>query len=41
VAQIRWLTGGSVSHPIVTVGGRVLVEPDLDELEWGLLRASR
>jgi mycoredoxin len=39
-AQIRWLTGGYVSHPTVVVGGDVLVEPTLSELDWALERAG-
>ena len=39
-AQLRWLTGGYVSHPTVSVGGEVLVEPSLRELEWSLARAG-
>jgi mycoredoxin len=39
-AQIRWLTGGYVSHPTVVVGGDVLVEPTLGELDWALERAG-
>ena len=39
-AQIRWLTGGYVSHPTVVVGGDVLVEPTLRELDWALERAG-
>ncbi len=37
--QLRWLTGGSASHPTIYVGGELLVEPTLDELEWALTRA--
>ncbi|HEX2220845.1 MAG TPA: glutaredoxin family protein [Gemmatimonadales bacterium] len=36
-AQLRWLTGGTVSHPTVSVGGELLVEPTLRELEWALV----
>lgn len=39
-AQLRWMTGGYVSHPTVTVAGEVLVEPTLGELEWSLSRAG-
>ena len=39
-AQVRWVAGGTVSHPTVTVGGEVLVEPSLAELEWMLRRAG-
>lgn len=39
-AQIRWLTGGYVSHPTVKVGGEVLVEPTITELDWALEQAG-
>ncbi|MGZ3336610.1 MAG: glutaredoxin family protein [Isosphaeraceae bacterium] len=39
-AQVRWLTGGYLSHPTVTVAGTVLVEPTIRELDWALERAS-
>ncbi len=39
-AQVAWLTGGYVSHPTVSVGGEVLVEPSLNELDWALVRAG-
>ncbi|GIW11515.1 MAG: hypothetical protein KatS3mg061_2572 [Dehalococcoidia bacterium] len=38
-AQLRWLTGGYVSHPTVAVAGEILVEPSLAELDWALARA--
>jgi mycoredoxin len=38
--QVAWLTGGDVSHPTVSVGGQVLIEPSLRELEWMLARAG-
>jgi mycoredoxin len=38
-AQIMWLTGGYLSHPTVVVGGAVLVEPTLRELDRALERA--
>lgn len=31
--QVQWWTGGSLSHPTVQVGGQILVEPDLNELQ--------
>jgi mycoredoxin len=34
--QVQWLTGGYASHPTVQVGGEVLVEPSLQELNWVL-----
>src|SRR4030081_2532492 len=39
-AQVRWLTGGYVSHPIVSVAGHVLVEPALADLDWALEAAG-
>jgi mycoredoxin len=39
-AQVRWLTGGYVSHPTVNVAGEVLVEPSLAELDLALERAG-
>lgn len=38
VRQLQWLTGGTASHPTVVIGGDVLVEPSLHELEWALRR---
>ena len=39
-AQVRWLTGGYLSHPTVSVAGEVLVEPNITELDWALERAG-
>src|SRR5579875_3862157 len=39
-AQLGWWSGGTVQHPTVYVGGEVLVEPDLDELDWALSRSG-
>lgn len=39
-SQVAWLTGGFVSHPTVSIGGEVLVEPSLYELDWALARAG-
>ena len=33
VRRLRWLTGGTASHPTVVIGDQVLVEPGLGELE--------
>lgn len=38
--QVKWWTGGSLSHPTVQIGGQVLVEPSLDELDWTLSEAG-
>ena len=37
--QLRWLTGGSASHPTVIINGEILVEPSLSELAWTLRAA--
>jgi mycoredoxin len=39
-AQVRWWTGGYASHPTVYIGGEVLVEPQLGEIQWALSRAG-
>jgi mycoredoxin len=39
-ARLRWWNGGRVSHPTVTVGGVILVEPTLDELDAALAEAA-
>jgi mycoredoxin len=39
-ARLAWLTGGTASHPTVSVGGELLVEPTLRELEWALVRSG-
>src|SRR5947209_7513652 len=39
-AQVRWVAGGTVSHPTVSVAGEILVQPSLDELEWALDQAG-
>lgn len=38
--RIAWLTGGEVAHPTVYVGGEILVQPTLRELEWALARSG-
>jgi mycoredoxin len=38
VSQVRWWTGGHTSHPTVQVGGDILVEPSVDEVEVALYR---
>ncbi len=37
-SQVRWWTGGDASHPTIQVGGDVLVEPNLAELESALIK---
>ena len=36
--QVRWWTGGYLSHPTVQVGGDILVEPTSAELQSCLAR---
>ncbi len=36
--QLRWWTGGYVSHPTVYIDGEILVEPSPRELQWSLAR---
>ena len=38
--QVKWWTGGAFSHPTVQIGGQVLVEPSLDEVDWALSRVG-
>jgi mycoredoxin len=38
--QLEWLAGGRLASPTVTVGGQVLVQPSLRELDWALSRAG-
>lgn len=37
-SQVRWWTGGYLSHPTVQVGGDILVEPTSNELQSALAR---
>jgi mycoredoxin len=39
-AQMRWLTGGYVIHPTVSVAGEVLAQPSMAELDRALERAG-
>lgn len=36
--QVRWWTGGYLSHPTVQIGGDILVEPMSNELQAVLSR---
>ncbi|WP_424140529.1 glutaredoxin family protein [Roseomonas chloroacetimidivorans] len=38
--QLEWVTGGYVASPTVYVGGEVLVQPSISELEWALSRSG-
>ncbi|WP_433004049.1 glutaredoxin family protein [Kribbella sp. CA-294648] len=40
-ARLAWVTGGRVHSPVVSVGGEVLVQPTIGELDWALTRARR
>jgi mycoredoxin len=40
VRRLKWLTGGTASHPTVYIGGEWLVEPTMRELEWALNRSG-
>jgi mycoredoxin len=37
-SQVRWWTGGFLSHPTVQIGGEVLVEPLSNEMNAALTR---
>ena len=39
-AELRWWSGGRMSHPTVSIGGVLLVEPTLKELDWALAEAG-
>lgn len=39
-SRLEWVTGGRVYTPVVYVGGEVLVQPSLRELEWALSRGG-
>jgi len=39
-SRLAWLTGGRVYSPTVYVGGEVLVQPTIGELEWALARSG-
>ena len=32
-SQVRWWAGGNVSHPTLLIGGEILVEPSIPELD--------
>jgi mycoredoxin len=38
--QLHWWTGGYVSHPTVYIGGEVLVDLTLRELDWALTHSN-
>ncbi len=39
-ARLAWLTGGRVHSPVVYVGGELLVQPSIGELQWALSRSG-
>ncbi len=39
-AQVQWWNGGRASHPTVSIGGSILVEPTPDEVDWALAEAG-
>jgi len=39
-SRLEWVTGGRVHTPVVYVGGEVLVQPSMRELEWALTRGG-
>jgi len=40
VRRLKWLSGGTESHPTVYIGGELLVEPTIRELVWHSLAAD-
>lgn len=38
--RVQWWTGGTFSHPTLQIGGQILVEPSLDELDRALRRVG-
>lgn len=39
-SRLAWMTGGRVYSPVVYVGGEVLVQPSIGELQWALSRSG-
>lgn len=39
-ARLSWVTGGRVYSPVVYVGGELLVQPSIGELQWALSRSG-
>ncbi|MGE5139329.1 MAG: glutaredoxin family protein [Rudaea sp.] len=37
LSQVEWWSGGYASHPTVQIGGDILIEPTIDELNDALL----
>ena len=38
--RVQWWTGGAFSHPTLQIGGQILVEPSLNELDQALRRVG-
>lgn len=39
-SELEWLAGGRLASPTIKLGGQVLVQPSMRELEWALARAG-
>lgn len=39
-SRLAWMTGGRVRNPVVSVGGQLLVQPSIGELQWALRRGG-
>jgi mycoredoxin len=39
-SELEWLAGGRLASPTIKIGGQVLVQPSMRELEWALARAG-
>ncbi|WP_206613654.1 glutaredoxin family protein [Mycolicibacterium elephantis] len=40
-SQLAWMTGGRVVNPVVDIGGELVVQPSIGELQWALRRSGR
>jgi mycoredoxin len=38
--RVQWWTGGTINHPTLRIGGQILVEPSLNELDRALSRVG-
>lgn len=39
-SELEWLAGGRLASPTIKLGGQVLVQPSIGELQWALARAG-
>ncbi len=39
-AELEWLADGRLASPTVRIGGRILVQPSIQELDWALRRQA-